>query len=88
MELLSFQKTVRWPGYAAKVTVLKELGLLSEGPVEVDGVSVAPKSVVDAVPYPLVKLEERERDITLFRVEARGKKVGIPRQYKVEMVDR
>jgi len=35
---LSFQKTVRWPGHAANATVLKELGLLSEGPVEVDGV--------------------------------------------------
>ena len=26
------QKTVRWPGYAAKVTTLKEMGLLSEQP--------------------------------------------------------
>jgi len=85
---LGTQKTVRWPGYAAKVTVLKELGLLSEGPVEVDGVWVAPKNVVDAVLYPLVKLEEGERDITLFRVEARGKQDGIPRRHKMEMVDR
>jgi len=38
--------------------------------------------------YPLVKLEEGERDITLFCVEARGKKDGAPRQYKTEMVNR
>ena len=31
------QKTVRWPGYSHKVTVLRELGLLSEEPVDVDG---------------------------------------------------
>jgi lysine 6-dehydrogenase len=68
--------------------VLKELGLLSEEPVEVDGVRVAPKSVVDAVLYPRVTLEEGERDITLFRVEARGKKDGVPRRHRVEMVDR
>jgi lysine 6-dehydrogenase len=85
---LGTQKTIRWPGYAAKATVLKELGLLSEGLVEVDGVRVAPKRVVDAVLYPRVRLEEGERDITLFRVEARGKKNGIPRRHKVEMVDR
>jgi lysine 6-dehydrogenase len=85
---LGTQKTVRWPGYAAKVTVLKELGLLSEEPVEVDGVSVAPKRLVDAVLYPRVRLEEGERDITLFRVEAIGEKEGVLRRYKVEMVDR
>ncbi len=82
------QKTIRWPGYAAKVTVLKELGLLSEEPVEVDGVEVAPKRLVDAVLYPHVKLEEGERDVTLFRVEAIGKKDGSPVRLKVEMVDR
>ncbi len=82
------QKTIRWPGYAAKVTVLKELGLLSEEPVEVDGVEVSPKKVVDAVLYPHVKLEEGERDLTLFRVEAIGMRDGRPRRLKVEMVDR
>jgi lysine 6-dehydrogenase len=85
---LGTQKTVRWPGYAAKVTVLKELGLLSEEPVEVDGALVAPKHLVDAVLYPRVRLEEGERDITLFRVEAVGKKDGSPRRLKVEMIDR
>jgi len=82
------QKTCRWPGYAAKVTVLKELGLLSEEPVEVNGVQVAPKRLVDAVLYPRVKLEQGERDITLFRVEAVGEKGGRRRRHKMEMVDR
>ena len=39
------QKTVRWPGYAAKVTALREMGLLSEKPIDVDGAQVAPKKV-------------------------------------------
>lgn len=82
------QKTVRWPGYAAKVAVLKEMGLLSYEPVEVDGVQVAPKKLLDALLYPHVRLEEGERDITLFRVEVVGQKEGRPRRYKIEMVDR
>ena len=49
---------------------------------------MAPKRLVDAVLYPRVWLEEGERDITLFRVEARGKKDGIPRRHKMEMVNR
>jgi lysine 6-dehydrogenase len=85
---LGTQKTIRWPGYAAKVTVLKGLGLLSEEPVEVDGVKLAPKRLVDAVLYPRVKLEEGERDITLFRVEAIGRKDGSLVRLKMEMVDR
>jgi lysine 6-dehydrogenase len=82
------QKTVRWPGYAAKVMVLKELGLLSETPVKVDGVQVAPKKLLDALLYPRVRLEEGERDITVFRVEVVGLKDGRPRRYKIDMVDR
>jgi lysine 6-dehydrogenase len=82
------QKTVRWPGYAAKVTVLKELGLLSREPVGVDGVQVVPKKLLDALLYPRVRLEEDERDIAVFRVEALGEKEGRPRKYKIEMVDR
>ncbi len=82
------QKTVRYPGFAAKVTLLKELGLLREEPVNVDGVSVAPKKVLDAVLYPRVRLEEGERDITVFRVQVFGEANGCPQRYTVEMVDR
>ena len=82
------QKTVRWPGYAQKITVLKELGLLSLEPVEVNGVSVVPKYLVDSVLYPHVKLEEGEPDITCFRVELIGEKDGLPATFKAEMVDR
>ncbi len=56
--------------------VLKELGLLSLEPVQVDGVPVVPKHLVDAVLYPKVKLDEGERDITCFRVELVGEKEG------------
>jgi len=84
---LGTQKTVRWPGYAEKVSVLKELGLLSLDPVQVDDVSVVPKHLVDAVLYPKVNLEKDERDITCFRVRLLGEKEGRPCRYKAEMVD-
>ncbi|HQY90060.1 saccharopine dehydrogenase C-terminal domain-containing protein [Caldilinea sp.] len=85
---LGTQKTVRWPGYAAKATALRELGLLSVTPVDVDGVAVAPKYLVDAVLYPHVKMQEDDRDLTIFRVEASGVKDGFPRRYAIDMVDR
>jgi saccharopine dehydrogenase-like NADP-dependent oxidoreductase len=69
------------------VTVLRDLGLFSPDPIDVDGVQVAPKALLDALLYPHVKLEEGEIDITCFRVEAIGEKKGRPRKYKIEMVD-
>ncbi len=81
------QKTVRWPGYAARATVLLELGLLGTRPVDVDGVSVIPKHVVDAVLHPSVKLEEGEGDITLFRVDVIGEKNGERLMQRADMAD-
>ncbi|MCP5097158.1 MAG: hypothetical protein GY943_16545 [Chloroflexi bacterium] len=82
------QKTVRWPGYAAKVSVLRELGLLNDQPVMVNGMPVVPKQLVDAVLFPHVKFEEGDRDITCFRVELVGVKNGRSCTLKANMVDR
>ncbi len=85
---LGTQKTVRWPGYAAKVTVLKEMGLLSLDPIEVDGVQVKPKHVLDTLLYPRVKLDQGEPDISAFLVEVVGQQEGRMRRYTVQMIDR
>jgi lysine 6-dehydrogenase len=82
------QKTIRWPGYAAKATVLLELGLLGRKPVDVDGVPVVPKNLVDTILYPHVKLEDGEHDITLFRVELIGTRNGKRMLLRSDMVDR
>lgn len=81
------QKTIRWPGYAAKVTVLKEMGLLSQEPVRVGGVEVVPKELLDTLLYPKVKMDEGEHDITLFRVEVLGQKEGRSRHLQAQMID-
>jgi lysine 6-dehydrogenase len=84
---LGTQMTVRWPGYAAKATILRDLGMFSPEPIDVYGTKVAPKALLDALLYPHVKLEEGEIDITCFRVEALGEKDGRCCEYKIEMVD-
>jgi saccharopine dehydrogenase-like NADP-dependent oxidoreductase len=85
---LGTQKTVRWPGFAAKATLLKELGLLGQEPVTVDGCKVAPKRFLDLLLEPRVRLEENEPDIVVFRVEASGLKNDRPHRYRVQMTDR
>ncbi len=81
------QKTIRWPGYAAKASVLLELGLLGTRAVDVDGVMVVPKHVVDSVLRPFVRLEDGEGDITLFRVDVIGQKDGERLRHRADMVD-
>lgn len=85
---LGTQKTVRWPGYAAKATALRELGFLSQTPIDVAGAAIAPKQFLDTLLYPHVRMDEDERDLTVFSVEAIGERKGRPRRLRVEMVDR
>lgn len=66
------QKTLRWPGYAAKVTALSELGLLSEVPVRTADGLVSPRAVLDAVLAPHVTPRAGETDVTLLVAEASG----------------
>jgi lysine 6-dehydrogenase len=82
------QKTIRWPGYAAKAGFLKEAGLLNAEPIEVDGVRVSPKRVLDAVLEPAVRMSDADRDITLLRVDVVGRSGDRPRALRAEMVDR
>jgi len=78
------QKTLRWPGYSAKVSVLRELGLLGRESLLVDGVPVVPAHLLNALLEPQVRLRRGERDIVLFRVEAKGIKGGRERRFRLE----
>ncbi len=82
------QKTLRWPGYAQKIGVLRDLGLLGREPVELNGARVVPRDFLNALLAPRVRMTRTERDLTLFRVEATGEKNGRPRRYRVVMADR
>jgi saccharopine dehydrogenase-like NADP-dependent oxidoreductase len=70
------QKTLRWPGYAAKVTALSELGLLSEVPVPTADGPARPREVLDAVLAPHITPHPGDTDITLLIAEASGPTVA------------
>lgn len=70
------QKSVRWPGYAEKINILKEIGLLNRKPVEVNGVPVSPRQFLDALLLPKIRLQEGERDLVVFHVEVSGERKG------------
>lgn len=66
----------------------ERLGLLSHTPIEIAGAMVAPKTFLDTLLYPQVRLEEGEPDITVLRVDAIGEKDRQPQQLTIDMVER
>lgn len=80
-------KTVRYPGHAAKIRLLRDLGLLEKEPILVDGVSISPRSVFAAAAEPRFKFPG-EPDLVVMRVQVQGLKSGRRREIVFEMLDR
>lgn len=80
-------KTVRYPGHAEKIRLLRDLGLLETTPVPVDGVPVSPRALFAAVVEPLLTFPN-EPDLVVMRVVVAGMKDGKRREISFEMLDR
>jgi len=80
-------KTLRYPGHAAIMRPIRELGLLATEPVEVDGSRVRPRDVFIAAVGPRMT-RPQGRDLIALHVEVRGKKDGRPSGTRWQMVDR
>jgi saccharopine dehydrogenase-like NADP-dependent oxidoreductase len=81
-----YEKTLRYPGHAEKIRMLSDCGLLSDEPVQVDGVYVRPLRVLTRA------LEDRLRlgpagDWLVMRVVVSGRKAGTPRSHVFDLVD-
>jgi lysine 6-dehydrogenase len=78
-------KTLRFPGHAAKMRVLRELGLLSLDEVAVDDVRIRPRALTKAVLTPLLG---EGKDLVAVRVEVEGRRAGRPLRVRYELLDR
>lgn len=68
------EKTLRYPGYAEKMRILRETGFFNEKPIEVGGVKVSPIDVASKLLFSKWELKEGERELTVMRVIVQGKK--------------
>jgi lysine 6-dehydrogenase len=79
-------KTLRYPGHAALMEAIRELGLLDLNPVDVKGMHVTPREVFIATVGPrLHKLNGR--DLVALRVAVQGSKSGRPKTVAFELLD-
>jgi lysine 6-dehydrogenase len=79
-------KTLRYPGHAAIMRSIRELGLLDLAPVEVKGQAVVPRDLFIAAVSPKLT-KPAGRDLVALHVEVRGQKGGTPHCVAFRLLD-
>ncbi len=82
-------KTLRFPGHAEMMAVMRDIGLVDLEPVEVKGVKVVPRDVFIAIVGPRLKKDYRKSpDQVALRVEAEGIHDGDHVLYRFDLLDK
>ena len=68
-----WEKTLRYPGHAEKIKLLRELGFFDEQPINIDDVNVSPRKVTAKLLEKKLRRPEI-RDIFIMKVEVSGVK--------------
>jgi lysine 6-dehydrogenase len=78
-------KTLRYPGHAAIMKGIRQLGLIGTEPVDVKGTKVVPRDLFISVVDPL--LRRSEPDLIALRVVVTGTKGGKPSRVSFQVLD-
>lgn len=81
------EKTLRYPGHAELMCVLREMGLFDQTPVDIHGTQVKPLDLTSKLLFDRWQLDEDEPEFTLLRVVVEGEKDGQRRRYTYELFD-
>ncbi|HYN42355.1 MAG TPA: saccharopine dehydrogenase C-terminal domain-containing protein, partial [Thermoanaerobaculia bacterium] len=82
------EKTLRYPGHADRMRMLRETGFFSDEPVSVDGVPVVPRKLTEALLFHSWKRPEGEEELTFLRVLCEGRRGGSRVRRTFELLDR
>jgi len=79
-------KTLRYPGHAAIMRPIRDLGLISNAPIFVKGRQVIPRDVFIAAVEPRLS-RPGGHDLVALRVVVSGEKDGTPHEVRFELLD-
>jgi lysine 6-dehydrogenase len=83
------EKTLRYPGHAEQMRLLRELGFFDAAPLELHGQSVAPLAVSSALLFKHWRYTPGERELTVMRVEVEGSDAaGKQLRCRADLLDR
>ncbi len=80
-------KTLRYPGHAARFKAFSDLGLLDQRPIKVGGIEVAPRDVFHVLLEARLGMSE-VKDVCVMRVTCTGEAGGRPAAQTVQLIDR
>ncbi|HTE18755.1 MAG TPA: saccharopine dehydrogenase C-terminal domain-containing protein, partial [Armatimonadota bacterium] len=82
-------KTLRFPGHAEIMAVMRDIGLMGMEPVDVKGTKVVPRDVFISIVGPKLKKDYKTSpDQVALRVEAEGMDKGDHVLYRFDLLDR
>ncbi|MBW1722334.1 MAG: saccharopine dehydrogenase NADP-binding domain-containing protein [Deltaproteobacteria bacterium] len=81
------EKTLRYPGHARLISVLKKGGFFRTTPVDVNGCSVIPMELTAALLREKWRLEPGEEDLTVMKVILEGRKGAKGYRYTFDLLD-
>ena len=79
-------KTLRYPGHVDVMKPIRELGLISNDPIEVKGKQVVPRDLFIAAVQPML-FKPEGKDLVALRVEVSGTKDGKPTTTTFQLLD-
>lgn len=81
------EKTLRFPGHAEKMRMLRDAGFLDEAPIRVDGVDVKPRALTEALLRKAWTLPPGDDEFTVLRVEVAGTRNGVKKRIVWDLYD-
>ncbi len=81
------EKTLRYPGHAVRMRILREAGFFSAEPIQAASGVVVPRDVTEALLFDEWTFREDEEDITLLRIVIEGVKDGQRLRHTYDLVD-
>ena len=82
------EKTLRYPGHADRMRMLRETGFFDQAPVEVGGVTIRPLDLTAQLLIDSWRLGEGEEDLTVMRIEVIGRRQGERVRVQYDLLDR
>jgi len=83
------EKTLRYPGHAGKMEVLRETGFFDETPLELPGgVRVSPRAMTERLLTRAWRRDESAEEFTYLKVVVTGRRGGVPIVRTFELLDR
>ena len=82
------EKTLRYPGHANLIAILRETGFLNQDPVDLGGQRIRPVDLTAKLIFPLWKLNPDEEEFTIMRIVIIGKQHGKSKKIVCHLFDR